>query len=81
MRMCRFLHAGSREPRYGVLDGGTIYPVSADEYFNPSKKALSQAVVALRDVRLVAPVTPSKIVCVGRNYREHAAELGNKMPD
>jgi 2-keto-4-pentenoate hydratase/2-oxohepta-3-ene-1,7-dioic acid hydratase in catechol pathway len=26
-------------------------------------------------------VTPSKIVCVGRNYREHAAELGNKMPD
>src|SRR4029079_16922417 len=27
-----------------------------------------------------APVTPSKIVCVGRNYREHAAELGNKMP-
>ena len=24
---------------------------------------------------------PSKIVCVGRNYREHAAELGNKMPD
>ena len=27
------------------------------------------------------PLTPSKIVCVGRNYREHAAELGNKMPD
>jgi 2-keto-4-pentenoate hydratase/2-oxohepta-3-ene-1,7-dioic acid hydratase in catechol pathway len=26
-------------------------------------------------------VTPSKVVCVGRNYREHAAELGNKMPD
>src|SRR4030095_7638517 len=32
-------------------------------------------------VKLIAPVTPSKIVCVGRNYREHAAELGNKMPD
>ena len=27
------------------------------------------------------PIAPSKIVCVGRNYREHAAELGNKMPD
>jgi 2-keto-4-pentenoate hydratase/2-oxohepta-3-ene-1,7-dioic acid hydratase in catechol pathway len=26
-------------------------------------------------------MVPSKIVCVGRNYREHAAELGNKMPD
>jgi len=81
MRLCRFLHTSSTEPRYGVLDGETIYPVSADEYFDPRKKALSQAAVALRQVRLVAPVTPSKIVCVGRNYREHAAELGNKMPE
>lgn len=29
---------------------------------------------------LLPPVTPSKIVCVGRNYREHAAELGNEVP-
>jgi 2-keto-4-pentenoate hydratase/2-oxohepta-3-ene-1,7-dioic acid hydratase in catechol pathway len=29
---------------------------------------------------LLAPVTPSKIVCVGRNYREHVKELGNEMP-
>ena len=28
----------------------------------------------------LAPVAPSKIVCVGRNYREHAAELGNEVP-
>src|SRR5918993_1397528 len=81
MRLGRFLHPSSIEPRYGVLDGETLYPVSAAEYFDPSKKALSQAPVALSDVRLVAPVTPSKIVCVGRNYREHAAELGNKIPD
>src|SRR5829696_10322670 len=32
-------------------------------------------------MKLLQPVVPSKIVCVGRNYREHAAELGNKMPD
>ena len=32
-------------------------------------------------MKLVDPFVPSKIVCVGRNYREHAAELGNKMPD
>jgi len=32
-------------------------------------------------MKLVEPVAPSKIVCVGRNYREHAAELGNKVPD
>jgi 2-keto-4-pentenoate hydratase/2-oxohepta-3-ene-1,7-dioic acid hydratase in catechol pathway len=29
---------------------------------------------------LLAPVTPSKIVCIGRNYRDHAAELGNEPP-
>jgi 2-keto-4-pentenoate hydratase/2-oxohepta-3-ene-1,7-dioic acid hydratase in catechol pathway len=32
------------------------------------------------EARTLAPVTPSKIVCVGRNYREHAAELGNEVP-
>lgn len=31
-------------------------------------------------VTLMAPVTPSKIICVGRNYRAHAAELGNEVP-
>lgn len=30
--------------------------------------------------QLLAPVVPSKIVCVGRNYRDHAAELGNEVP-
>jgi 2-keto-4-pentenoate hydratase/2-oxohepta-3-ene-1,7-dioic acid hydratase in catechol pathway len=34
----------------------------------------------LSEAKLLAPVTPSKIVCVGRNYRDHAAELGNEVP-
>ncbi len=34
----------------------------------------------LADVRLLPPVTPGKIICVGRNYRDHAAELGNPVP-
>lgn len=34
----------------------------------------------LEELQLLPPVTPSKIVCVGRNYREHAAELGNEVP-
>lgn len=34
----------------------------------------------LSDLTLLAPVTPSKIVCIGRNYRDHAAELGNDVP-
>jgi 2-keto-4-pentenoate hydratase/2-oxohepta-3-ene-1,7-dioic acid hydratase in catechol pathway len=34
----------------------------------------------LDQVRLLAPVEPSKVVCVGRNYAAHAAELGNEIP-
>lgn len=34
----------------------------------------------LEAVRLLAPVIPSKVVCVGRNYADHAAELGNELP-
>jgi 2-keto-4-pentenoate hydratase/2-oxohepta-3-ene-1,7-dioic acid hydratase in catechol pathway len=37
--------------------------------------------VARRGAELLAPVSPSKIVCVGRNYAAHAKELGNPIPD
>jgi 2-keto-4-pentenoate hydratase/2-oxohepta-3-ene-1,7-dioic acid hydratase in catechol pathway len=36
--------------------------------------------IALGEATLLAPVHPGKIVCVGRNYRDHAAELGNEVP-
>jgi len=36
--------------------------------------------IPLEDAMLLPPVRPSKIVCVGRNYREHAAELGHEVP-
>ncbi len=35
---------------------------------------------AVADVRLLSPILPSKVVCVGRNYAEHASELGNEVP-
>ena len=81
MKLCRFLHSSSAEPRFGFIAGDTVYPVTAAEYFNPSEAPRSQAALLLDEVRLVAPVIPSKVVCVGRNYREHAEELGNKMPE
>ncbi len=36
--------------------------------------------VSVAEAALLAPVQPSKIVCIGRNYREHAAELGHELP-
>lgn len=81
MKLCRFLHSSSAGPRYGVVAGEAVYPLTEAEYFNPQEVPQSQAALAVSEVRLLAPVKPSKVVCVGRNYREHAAELGNKMPE
>jgi len=36
--------------------------------------------ILLEEAALLPPVRPSKIVCIGRNYREHAAELGHDVP-
>jgi 2-keto-4-pentenoate hydratase/2-oxohepta-3-ene-1,7-dioic acid hydratase in catechol pathway len=36
--------------------------------------------LALASAQLLAPVSPSKIVCIGRNYREHAKELNHPIP-
>jgi 2-keto-4-pentenoate hydratase/2-oxohepta-3-ene-1,7-dioic acid hydratase in catechol pathway len=41
---------------------------------------LTGARYAIEDIRLLAPVLPTKIVAIGRNYAEHARELGNEVP-
>jgi 2-keto-4-pentenoate hydratase/2-oxohepta-3-ene-1,7-dioic acid hydratase in catechol pathway len=61
--------------RYGILDGQIIRPVGSLIDSDPVGPP-----VALEDVRLLPPCSPSKIVCVGRNYAEHAKELGNEVP-
>ncbi|HVP53412.1 MAG TPA: fumarylacetoacetate hydrolase family protein [Candidatus Eisenbacteria bacterium] len=83
MRFCRFqLNDG---PCYGLIeaaDGSEAIrralpelPASAGDFDR------GEAVeVSLASARLLAPVCPSKIVCIGRNYREHAKELNHPIP-
>ena len=91
MKYCRFLWDeqicyGSVEEREGELWITRPAPAPEEDlafhlahlrgtargvYFNPMPLSAAQ---------LLAPVTPSKIVCVGRNYRDHAKELGNEVP-
>jgi 2-keto-4-pentenoate hydratase/2-oxohepta-3-ene-1,7-dioic acid hydratase in catechol pathway len=75
VRVCRFRNAG-RE-RYGVVEGPLVRPLSAAPWAGGLPDG---APVPLADVSFLAPVEPSKIVCVGRNYRAHAKELGNEVP-
>jgi 2-keto-4-pentenoate hydratase/2-oxohepta-3-ene-1,7-dioic acid hydratase in catechol pathway len=79
MRLCRFITNDGDEPAYGLIEGDVVKPVGDFDPFtlNPST---GQNTVPLSEIKLLPPVAPSKIVCVGRNYREHAAELGNPMP-
>ncbi|HEX6045849.1 MAG TPA: fumarylacetoacetate hydrolase family protein [Pyrinomonadaceae bacterium] len=83
MKLCRISHNSLESPRYAVIVESTVLPLAVDFNFEKSEKMMmgSHSGLALDEVKLLAPVNPSKVVCVGRNYREHAAELGNKMPD
>ncbi len=91
MKYCRFLlddaiHYGALKERDGELwiAGPAPAPAEDLEY----RLALEQSngirfdfePMPLSAAHLLPPVTPSKIVCVGRNYREHARELGNEVP-
>jgi 2-keto-4-pentenoate hydratase/2-oxohepta-3-ene-1,7-dioic acid hydratase in catechol pathway len=64
----------------GVHPGLTIAEISGHP-FGPSEDVkLAGPRYAVDDVRLLAPVLPSKVVAIGRNYVEHARELGNEAP-
>ena len=96
MKYCRFLldnqpHYGAVEDRNQVLWITDLIHAPEDDlafHLAHSRAAVPTLDVAslafepmpLSAATLLAPVTPSKIVCVGRNYRDHAKELGNDVP-
>jgi 2-keto-4-pentenoate hydratase/2-oxohepta-3-ene-1,7-dioic acid hydratase in catechol pathway len=79
MKLCRFTTVDRTEPRYGLIEGDFVRPIEGSDPF-VEKISFSQNKIPLSEIKLLSPVTPSKVVCIGRNYREHAAELGNPMP-
>ena len=76
MKIYRFVHAGS--PSIGVADGDRILCYSGADATNLGEATKDS--ISLGEAELLAPVMPSKIVAVGRNYAEHAKELGNEAP-
>ncbi|MBM4019840.1 MAG: fumarylacetoacetate hydrolase family protein [Planctomycetes bacterium] len=76
MRLVRFL-AGDRV-RYGVLEGDTVRELLRP-YFENVVPMRSEH--RLADVRLLAPARPSKMLCIGLNYRDHAREMQKPLPD
>jgi 2-keto-4-pentenoate hydratase/2-oxohepta-3-ene-1,7-dioic acid hydratase in catechol pathway len=88
VRIARFVHPG------GIAWGVVEAPAAAGP--NPPFESLTVAVIkdhpmgpieftgerfAIGDVRLLAPILPSKVIAVGRNYAAHAAEMGSAIPE
>ncbi len=63
---------------YGFSEVGNVYRLTGDpfEQFEPG-----EAVAPLDEVKLLAPCRPSIVVAVGLNYRDHAEETGNPIPE
>ena len=87
MRYCRFKRNG--QAQYGLVEPFAGHDVITRLLVTPPEEAggdleslhtrrIDQ--IAFGDAQLLPPMRPSKIVCVGRNYREHASELGHEVP-
>jgi 2-keto-4-pentenoate hydratase/2-oxohepta-3-ene-1,7-dioic acid hydratase in catechol pathway len=86
MKYCRFMLDST--PEYGLItfrDGKDsithvfLVPPHENKAGEPFRSRKIEP-ISLDQARLLAPVDPSKIVCVGRNYQAHAAEMGKEVP-
>ena len=77
MRIVRY--QGADGPAWGVGQGDRVLSAAGTPFVDlvPGDDAIGK----LADLELLAPADPSKIICVGRNYRDHAAEFANPVPD
>lgn len=76
MKIVRFISQDNTEG-YGVLDGGLVRRLEGDIFSEGA--AASGAVVEVK--KLLAPIVPTQILCIGLNYRKHAQEAGAAIPE
>jgi 2-keto-4-pentenoate hydratase/2-oxohepta-3-ene-1,7-dioic acid hydratase in catechol pathway len=86
MKYCLFHHNGA--PHYGLVEtsGGNevitrVFLTGESPLPDEDSRTEKISPVPMEQARLLAPLAPSKIICVGRNYAEHAKELGNEVPE
>lgn len=75
MRLARFSQGA--EPKFGILDGPELVVLAKHPLV--SLETTGER-VATKEVKLLAPTIPSKIVCIGMNYAAHAAEINHEVP-
>lgn len=75
MRFCRFLFKD--RVWWGMREDEGVQPLSAPPYYRIVREGDP---LPLEEVKLLAPAEPSKIVCLGLNYADHAREMGVELP-
>jgi 2-keto-4-pentenoate hydratase/2-oxohepta-3-ene-1,7-dioic acid hydratase in catechol pathway len=91
MRYCKYVSTenGTTLPRYAIVEqrAGVLWatlPMQSPQEDLSARPGPPLAVnfqpTLLIDLQLLPPVTPSKILCIGRNYSDHATEMGNDVP-
>ncbi len=81
MRQIKFLYENELKTGYLSDDNQFVFEsISETERTGTNKPVDSAKSFELKKIIIFTPINPSKIVCVGRNYAEHAAELGNEIP-
>ena len=76
MKYAKVLYNG--ENSWGIIEGDKIKFMNGTPY---SGVELTGESADLSDVKLLAPCDPTKIVCIGKNYFDHAVEFGEPIPD
>lgn len=76
MRYIRF--QGENGPAWGLVEGETVSVLAKPPY---GELVHTGETLPLAQCRLLAPCEPTKIVCVGKNYYDHAMEMGEGVPD
>ena len=83
MKIARFSHIG--KTRYGIVDHQIIKGYRGSPFAHPGTGKIyfssDGTHYKLDEVKLLAPCEPSKIVCLGLNYRKHIEEIGFKFPE
>ena len=77
MKIARF--SNGAEPRFGIVDGPELVVLKGHPLVAGYQTTGER--IPLKEVKLLAPTIPSKIVCIGKNFADHAAEIGEEVTD
>ena len=77
MKVARF--SNGAEPRFGIVDGPELVVLKGHPLVTGYQTTGER--IPLKELKLLAPTIPSKIVCIGKNFADHAAEIGEEVTE